>query len=182
MSRIGKKTIEYKDNIKIALKDTHYEVTNGKNTINVPLVENIKVKFNKDTKELLLENIDSKKKFNANWGLLRSLLNNAVIGLTDGFERDLEMVGVGYRAQVTGKKIVLNAGYSHPVELDIPEDLEVLVADNVKIKVKGYDKQRVGHLASLIRNVRKPEPYKGKGIKYSDEVIRRKAGKAAKSE
>ena len=113
-------------------------------------------------------------------GLTRTLLNNMIVGVTDGYEKVLEIVGVGYRAQKQGKKLVMNLGYSHPVEMEDPSGIETVVEGTNKIIVKGIDKQQVGNYAAVIRDWRKPEPYKGKGIKYSNEVIRRKAGKTGK--
>jgi large subunit ribosomal protein L6 len=112
-------------------------------------------------------------------GLMRSLLNNMVTGVTTGFRKDLEIVGVGYRAEIVGKSLVLTVGYSHPVEMPVPEGLEVSLDGPTKIAVTGTDKQKVGQFAAEIRRVRSPEPYKGKGIRYADEQVRRKAGKAA---
>lgn len=112
------------------------------------------------------------------WGLYRSLINNMVIGVTDGFMKKLEINGVGYRVSVSGKKLILNVGFSKPVEYNLPEGITINIEDNI-ITVSGIDKQLVGESAAQIRRIRKPEPYKGKGIKYVDEVIRRKAGKAA---
>ena len=120
------------------------------------------------------------KKFKSLHGLTRSLINNMVIGVTDGFEKTLEINGVGYRAQKQGKKLVLSLGYSHPVEMEDPDGLEAVVDGQNKIIVRGIDKEKVGQYAAEIRFKRQPEPYKGKGIKYSDEVIRRKEGKTGK--
>lgn len=117
----------------------------------------------------------------AKWGLYRSLLNNAVIGVEKGFEKRLEMVGVGYRAEKSATGIVLHAGYSHPINYAAPEGIVFEVEDNTKILIKGIDKHLVGHAASQIRKVRKPEPYKGKGIRYSGEEVRRKPGKSGKA-
>jgi large subunit ribosomal protein L6 len=114
-------------------------------------------------------------------GLYNSLLKNMITGVTAGFEKDLEMVGVGYRAQMQGKKLQLQAGYSHLVEFDPPPGIEFVVTGNTKIKIKGADRQVVGQVAANVRAAREVEPYKGKGIKYIDEVVRRKAGKAAKA-
>ena len=114
------------------------------------------------------------------WGTTRQIIENMIIGVTEGYEKKLEINGVGYRSEVSGKKLTLNVGYSHPVEFIVPDDVEVAVEKNV-ITVSGIDKQRVGEIAAQIRKVKKPEPYKGKGIKYVDEVIIRKAGKQAKS-
>ncbi|MCR4400801.1 MAG: 50S ribosomal protein L6, partial [Syntrophomonadaceae bacterium] len=118
------------------------------------------------------------KQHRALHGLTRALVANMVEGVTKGFERRLELVGVGYRAQMQGRKLVLSIGYSHPVEIEPPEDLEIEVPAVTKITVKGIDKQKVGNLAAAIRDVRRPEPYKGKGIRYEGEVVRQKAGKS----
>ncbi|MDE6047876.1 MAG: 50S ribosomal protein L6, partial [Anaeroplasmataceae bacterium] len=113
-------------------------------------------------------------------GTTRALLHNMVVGVSDGFTKTLEINGVGYRAQLQGNKVVVSAGYSHPVELEIPKGLKVELPKNTQIIISGIDKQLVGQFAAEIREVRKPEPYKGKGIKYADEHIRRKEGKTAK--
>ena len=120
------------------------------------------------------------KKMKSLHGLTRSLLNNMVIGVTDGYEKKLEVNGVGYRAAKQGKKLVLNLGYSHPVEMEDPEGIETVLDGQNIIIVKGIDKEKVGQFAAEIRDKRRPEPYKGKGIKYADEVIRRKVGKTGK--
>ena len=120
------------------------------------------------------------KKMKSLHGLTRTLINNMVVGVTAGYEKKLEVNGVGYRAQKQGKKLTLSLGYSHPVEMEDPEGLEVIVEGQNKIIVKGIDKEKVGQYAAEIREKRAPEPYKGKGIKYSDEVIRRKVGKTGK--
>ena len=119
------------------------------------------------------------KKMKSLHGLTTTLINNMVVGVTDGYTKTLEVNGVGYRAQKSGKKLTLHLGYSHPVEMEDPEGLEAVVEDN-KIIVKGIDKEKVGQYAAEIRDKRRPEPYKGKGIKYADEVIRRKVGKTGK--
>lgn len=114
------------------------------------------------------------------WGTFRALIVNLVVGVTEGFSKSLEVVGVGYKVNKKGKDVVFEVGYSHPVEFKIPEGIEVEIEKNV-VKVSGADKQLVGEIAAQMRKIRKPEPYKGKGIKYTDEVVRRKAGKAAKA-
>ena len=112
-------------------------------------------------------------------GTMNALISNMVTGVTKGYERGLEIVGVGYRFNVRGDKLVINAGYSHPVEMDIPEGITVEAKDNTEIVVKSIDKEKIGEFAAQIRKVRKPEPYKGKGIRYKDEHVRRKEGKKA---
>jgi len=113
-------------------------------------------------------------------GMTRSLINNMVKGVLEGFEKKLELVGVGYRAKMNGKDLGLSVGYSHPVDFIVPAGIEVAVTDNQFVSIKGFDKQLVGQVAANIRKIRKPEPYKGKGIKYSTEVVRRKQGKSGK--
>ncbi len=126
-----------------------------------------------------LEKVGAEKEAAAFWGTYRALINNAIDGLNKGFQKSLEINGVGYRAAVKGKVLELQLGYSHPINFEIPEGLEVSVDKNL-IHVKGADKQLVGQAAAIIRGYRKPEPYKGKGVKYTDEHIVRKAGKTAK--
>lgn len=128
--------------------------------------------------QIVVERAGDSKQDRAYHGLTWALLANMVQGVSTGFERKLELVGVGYRAQLQGKKLVINIGYSHPVEVEPPEGIEFEVPAANKITVKGIDKQLVGNTAAVIRDIRRPEPYKGKGIKYEDEVVRRKAGKA----
>lgn len=137
------------------------------------------MKITSDGKEVLVERPNDLKKMKSLHGLTRSLLNNMVIGVTDGFEKKLELNGVGYRVAKSGNKLTLNLGFSHPVEMTDPEGVTAEVQDNI-ITVKGIDKELVGQYAANIRDKKRPEPYKGKGIKYADEVIRRKAGKAGK--
>ena len=120
------------------------------------------------------------KKMKSLHGLTRTLVNNMIVGVTDGYEKVLEVNGVGYRAQKQGKKLILSLGYSHPVEMEDPEGLESVLDGQNKITVKGIDKEKVGQYAAEIRDKRRPEPYKGKGIKYADETIRRKVGKTGK--
>ena len=177
MSRIGKAAIKL-NNTKIEEKNGMYEVTGAKGTINVPAFEEFKL--NTQNGELLVEVVKESTRTKALWGLVRSLLQNAVKGVETGFEKRLEMVGVGYRANVSGRTLVLNVGYSHAVNFEIPQGIDIAVEENTKIVVKGIDKILVGQTAANIKKIRKPEPYKGKGIKYANEVIRRKAGKSGK--
>jgi large subunit ribosomal protein L6 len=179
MSRVGKKPIEVPANVTVTLGD--------KNTVTVkgPKGELTRV-FNKDitiTQEdnvLTLSRPSDSKDHRTNHGTSRALLANMVTGVSEGFQRTLELVGVGYRAQLQGSKLVLNVGYSHPVEFTPEDGVTVEVPANTKVIVKGIDKERVGALASNIRQVRPPEPYKGKGIRYEGEVVRRKEGKTGK--
>lgn len=178
MSRIGKKPIDIPDGVQVTIDGQNVKVKGPKGELEQNIHPSIKVEL-KDKQLMVTIGIDHKKA-NAFWGLSRTLINNLIIGVTEGFEKQLEVNGVGYKASVSGKKLVLNVGYSHPVEFDMPEGIEPKVDGNV-ITISGIDKQKVGEVAANIRKVRKPEPYKGKGIKYIDEVIMRKVGKAAKA-
>lgn len=177
MSRLGRLPIEIPAGTQAKKEDGFILVKGPKGELKTK--SNKLVKINIGEKEILvsIEN-EKSKKHKSMWGLYRSLINNMVIGVNEGYEKKLEVNGVGYKAQVSGKKLTLNVGYSHPVEFDAPEGIEISVEGNI-ITINGIDKQLVGETAAQIRKVRKPEPYKGKGIKYIDEIIRRKAGKAA---
>ncbi|NLG31904.1 MAG: 50S ribosomal protein L6 [Syntrophomonadaceae bacterium] len=176
MSRIGKKPISLPAGVDIMLENNVITVKGPKGSLDFQIPGDIKVI--KEENNLLVERNSDAKKDRALHGLTRALIANMVEGVTKGFEKKLELVGVGYRAQMQGKKLVINIGYSHPVEIEPPEGVEFEVPAVTKITVKGIDKQLVGNTAAHIRAVRKPEPYKGKGIKYENETIRRKAGKA----
>ena len=179
MSRVGKKPIEVPANVTVTLGDKNAVTVKG------PKGELTRV-FNKDitiTQEdnvLTLSRPSDSKDHRTNHGTSRALLANMVTGVSEGFQHTLELVGVGYRAQLQGQKLVLNVGYSHPVEFTPEEGVTVEVPANTRVIVKGIDKERVGALASNIRQVRPPEPYKGKGIRYEGEVVRRKEGKTGK--
>jgi large subunit ribosomal protein L6 len=127
-----------------------------------------------------VERPDDTKRSRELHGLTRTLINNMVVGVTEGYSRDLEIQGVGYRAQLVGKKLQLNLGYSHPIDVDPPDGIAFTVESNTKVSVSGIDKELVGRVAAQVRSTRKPEPYKGKGVRYQGEVVRRKAGKAGK--
>lgn len=178
MSRIGKKPVEIPSGVTVTI--------NGDTvTVKGPKGELIR-SFNPDINIAVEDNIihvtrpSDSKSHRALHGTTRALLANMVEGVSKGFEKSLELVGVGYRAQKQGKKLVLNVGYSHPVEFEPEEGLEVEVPSNTKIVVKGVSKERVGAFAANIRDVRPPEPYKGKGIRYEGEYVRRKEGKTGK--
>ncbi|GAB6177892.1 50S ribosomal protein L6 [Desulfobaculum senezii] len=177
MSRIGKRPIAVPSGVEITVGKSQVDVKGPKGSLSTPLHHKIEVK--QEGSELVVTRVDDSGLARAQHGLRRSLLANMVEGVTKGFEKTLEVVGVGYRVNVQGKKVVLNVGYSHPVEFDLPAGIEAK-AEGTKLTISGCDKQAVGEVAAQIRRVRKPEPYKGKGIKYVDEVIRRKAGKSAK--
>ena len=177
MSRIGKQPVKLANGLEAKLEGDKLVIKKGNDAKTIDTKGVVKVEINGDT--ITFEPAENTKFAKAMWGTARALANNAVIGLTEGFVKKLEINGVGYRANVQGKTLVLNLGYSHPIEYPIPAGIEITVEKNV-ITVKGSDKQQVGQVAAEIRSFRKPEPYKGKGVKYSDEVIIRKAGKTAK--
>lgn len=178
MSRIGKAPIEVPDKVEINLNGNTVVVKGPKGTLTRTFRPEVSIE--QDGKILRVTRKSEDRMARGLHGLSRTLLNNMVVGVSQGFTKNLEIVGVGYRAQVQGKKLVMTLGYSHPVELDPPAGVEVAVEANTKLSVTGADKQAVGDFASLIRSKRPPEPYKGKGVKYSGERIRRKAGKAGK--
>jgi len=179
MSRIGKKVIEIPSGVDVQVSDTAVSVKGPKGTLNLDLHPRVKVSKEENTLKVDVTNPENKQD-KALWGLYRSLIANNITGAVSGFEKKLEISGVGYRAAVSGNKVVLNIGFSHPVELDIPEGVSVNVEKNI-ITVSGSDKHAVGQFAAVIRSQKVPEPYKGKGIRYENEVVRRKAGKAAKA-
>lgn len=179
MSRVGKKLIEVPAGVTVEVAADNVVVVKG------PKGE-LTRQFHKDMKIEQEGNIitvvrpSESKEHRTNHGTTRALLANMITGVSEGFTRSLELIGVGYRAQLQGKKLVLNVGFSHPVEFEPEAGLEVEVPSNTKIIVKGISKERVGALASNIRDVRPPEPYKGKGIRYEGEFVRRKEGKTGK--
>ncbi len=177
MSRIGKKPVPVPDGVDVKLDDNNYiKVKGPKGELERQLHRDMVIKVEEGN--IIVERPTEKKEHKSLHGLTRSLVNNMVEGVTKGFEKGLELVGVGYRATKQGEKLVLAVGYSHPVEIVPPKGLEIEVPSPNKITVKGVDKEMVGALAANIRAVREPEPYKGKGIKYEGEHIRRKVGKA----
>jgi len=178
MSRIGKKPIEIPKGVEIKIEGHKITVKGPKGSISREVRNGIKLS-QKDGK-VLVERSGETKEVRALHGLYRALIANMVSGVTDGFTRNLEIIGVGYKAAKQGKNLVLNVGYSHPVEIAPPEGIDIQVDGQTKIKVLGIDKEMVGQVASNIREVRPPEPYKGKGIRYFGEVVRKKAGKVAK--
>jgi len=181
MSRIGKLPIKILDGVEIKLTDGLVSVKGPKGELKQRLHQSVKLEINLAEKVAMVtvRNPEEHKQ-NALWGLFRRLIDNMVIGVTQGFEKKLEINGIGYRAAASGQKLTLNVGYSHPVVFAVPAGIACKVTENV-ISLIGADKQMVGEVAANIRRIRKPEPYLGKGIKYSDEVIRRKAGKTVKS-
>jgi len=183
MSRIGKKPIAIPSgvDVKIEKKDAGIMVSvkGPKGNLVVPMPPKTSLE-QKDAELIFTVKNPESKDGRALWGLARSLVNNAVVGVTEGYQKSLEINGVGFKAAVQGKKLVLNVGFSHPVDYALPEGIAAAVEKNV-ITINGIDKQLVGQTAAEIRAIKKPEPYKGKGIKYVDEHIRRKAGKVVKA-
>jgi large subunit ribosomal protein L6 len=184
MSRVGKKPIIIPDGVEVKLEGKNISVKGSKGTLDLVIHE-------KSLVEIVEE--EGKKTINVNplssedreavamWGTTRSLIANLILGVTEGFSKSLEVVGVGYKVKAQGKDmIVFEVGYSHPVEFRLPNGIEVNIEKNT-VKVSGIDRQLVGEVAARMRKIKKPEPYKGKGIRYSDEQVRRKAGKAAKA-
>ncbi|MBM7666148.1 large subunit ribosomal protein L6 [Solibacillus kalamii] len=179
MSRVGKKVIEVPANVTIEVgADNLVTVKGPKGELTRQFNQDMKIE--QEGNALSVVRPSDSKEHRTNHGTTRALLANMVTGVSEGFTRTLELVGVGYRAQLQGTKLVLNVGYSHPVEFTPEQGLEVEVPSNTKIIVKGISKERVGALASNIRDVRPPEPYKGKGIRYEGEFVRRKEGKTGK--
>jgi len=178
MSRIGKKPVVIPSGVKVEKKDLVLTVTGPKGTLTMALHPKVEVAVSEKEVVIDVKNKENKRE-RALWGLFRALVQNLVDGVTKGFEKKLEVNGVGFKVAVQAGKLVMSLGFSHPVEVVIPKDLTVMVDKNV-ITVSGADKQKVGQFAAEIRELKKPEPYKGKGIKYIDEVIQRKAGKVVK--
>jgi len=179
MSRIGKKPITVPAGVTVSVDDKNVVTVKGpKGTLVQDVNPDITLK--EENGVLTLERPTDAKPHKAMHGLYRSLVNNMVVGVTDGFSKTLKLVGTGYRAAVDGSKLTINIGFSHPVVMEAPESIQFETPDQTTIIVKGISKQQVGNLAADIRALRKPEPYLGKGIKYVDEHIRRKEGKAGK--
>ena len=178
MSRIGRMPIAIPDGVTVTIAENNQVTVKGpKGTLERVLPAEMDIK--QEGSEIIVTRPNDLKKMKSLHGLTRTLIHNMVVGVTAGYEKTLEVNGVGYRASKSGNKLTLNLGYSHPVEMSDPEGLEAVVDGN-KIIVKGIDKEKVGQYAAEIRDTRRPEPYKGKGIKYADEVIRRKVGKTGK--
>ena len=179
MSRIGKMPIAIPAGVTVDIAENNKVTVKGpKGTLERVLPAEMDIKM--EGSEIVVTRPNDFKKMKSLHGLTRTLINNMVIGVSEGYEKKLEVNGVGYRAQKQGKKLVLSLGYSHPVEMEDPEGLETVLEGQNIIFVKGIDKEKVGQYAAEIRAKRGPEPYKGKGIKYADEVIRRKVGKTGK--
>jgi large subunit ribosomal protein L6 len=179
MSRIGRSPVPVPAGVEVTITDNHIEVKGPKGQLQFDVPGEITVR--REGEELLVERPDDERENRAMHGLVRSLVNNMVVGVTDGFRKDLDIVGVGYRAIAQGPgKLELALGFSHPVKIDAPEGITFDVPSPTTIGVVGIDKELVGQVAANIRAIRKPEPYKGKGVRYRDEYVVRKAGKTAK--
>ncbi|MFW6034971.1 MAG: 50S ribosomal protein L6 [Halothermotrichaceae bacterium] len=175
MSRIGKLPVDIPEKVNVNIDDNKIVVKGPKGELSKELDSRIKISVEDD--QILVKRSGDDRENRALHGLSRSIIESMVVGVTDGFEKKLEMVGVGYNAKKKGNDLELEVGYSHPVTIEAEGDIQFEVEKNTNITVKGIDKQQVGEMAAKIRSVRKPEPYKGKGIKYAEEHIRRKVGK-----
>ena len=175
MPRIGRLPVKLASNVEVKVTDGRVQVKGPKGTLVEALAPHCRVEV--ASGELRVHRDTETKRARAMHGLMRALIANMVKGVTEGFSRALEINGIGYRAEVAGKKLTLTIGFSHPVAMPIPADLEVVAETQTRLVVRGANKQKVGQFAAEIRKVREPEPYKGKGIRYSGEVVRRKVGK-----
>ena len=175
MSRIGNRKLVIPEGVTVTEENNIVTVKGPKGELTTSLVKGITLKVEDNTLEVLRASDDIK----AMHGTINANIHNMIIGVSQGYEKQMEIIGVGYRFALKGNKIVINAGYSHPVEMDIPQGITVEVPSNTELTVKGIDKVLVGEFAANIRKVRQPEPYKGKGIRYKDEHVRRKEGKKA---
>lgn len=177
MSRIGNRKLIVPQGVTVTVENNKVTVKGPKGELSLDLVKNISVEVNET--ELTVSRANDEKNTKAMHGTTNANIKNMITGVTEGFKKDLEIIGVGYRFTLKGNTLVINAGYSHPVEMNIPTGLTVEAPSNTEISVKGIDKVLVGEFAANIRKVRQPEPYKGKGIRYKDEYVQRKEGKKA---
>jgi len=175
MSRIGKQPVTIPDGVTVTLEEASIEVKGPKGTLSAALPPSVEARI--EDGQVVFKPLAKDKPTRSLYGLVRALTNNMVMGVTNGFAKDLEILGVGYRADVKGRVLNLTLGFSHPVEVPVPEGLDVKMDGNTKIRIEGIDKHQVGQFASEIRKIRPPEPYKGKGVRYADEHVRRKVGK-----
>jgi len=180
MSKIGKKSIAIADGVEVKLDKNHLDVKGPKGSLSLDFHEKVKVEVKE--KEIFVKKSsdnDQSKLAASLWGLTRSLINNMVIGVSEGYEKKIELQGVGFRMAVQGKKIIMSLGFSHPVEVEVPEGIDAKIEENNILSVSGIDKQSVGQFAANVRLLKKAEPYKGKGFRYVGEKVRRKVGKKA---
>ena len=178
MSRIGKKPIVLPPGVTLELKDGVVAVKGPKGSLSRSLLEGIEVEIT--DKAVNLKRASDGKKTRSYHGLMRTLVANMVDGVSKGFEKKLEIVGIGYRSELHGNKLVFFLGYSHPIDFQLPQGISAEVEKQTLVTIKGIDKELVGQISAKIRNLRKPDPYKGKGVKYATEVLRKKAGKTGK--
>ena len=178
MSRIGKLPVAIPSGVKVSLNGSEISVQGAKGSLKQLLPERISVAV--EAEQIVVSRPTDSKEDSALHGLSRALINNMVVGVSEGFMRELEINGVGYRAEISGSKLTLSLGFSHPVVYEVPKGIEVVVEKQTRLFIRGIDKQLVGSTAAKIRSFRKPEPYKGKGVKYAEERILRKAGKTGK--
>ncbi len=179
MSRVGKAPIKIPAGVEVKVEGAQVLVKGPKGQLSSPLPEGITLEQKDGIVEFFRK--DESRVYRERHGMARALLNNNVVGVTEGWKKNLELVGVGYKVQLKGNDLILALGYSHEVKYPVPEGIKAEVKDQTKLEISGMDRQKVGQVASEIRSYRPPEPYKGKGVKYSDETIRRKAGKAGKA-
>lgn len=179
MSRKGKMPIALPKGVEIKQSESSVSVKGPKGTLTQDIHPDVVLRIDGDVLHVELK-VELDREMSRHYGLARSLVQNMVLGVSQGFARKLELVGVGYRAALKGKLLDLQLGFSHPTELHIPEGLKVEIEKNTMITISGIDKREVGQFAAVVRGMKKPEPYQGKGIRYTDEVVRRKAGKAGK--
>ena len=177
MSRIGKRVLSIPENVNVNVENNVIIVKGPKGELSLELVKNIEVKVEENT--VVVNTLKNDKFTHAMHGTTNANIKNMMIGVSEGYKKALEIVGVGYKFNVQGNKLTVNAGYSHPVVLEVPAGLEVKQINNTEIEIEGIDKIKLGEFAANVRKIRKPEPYKGKGIKYKGEQIRRKEGKKA---
>jgi large subunit ribosomal protein L6 len=178
MSRIGKKPIALPQGVKVDIKDGMVLVDGPKGSLSRPLLEGIQLDMEEGS--LLVKRANDTKRVRSYHGLMRTLVANMVDGVSKGFEKKLEIVGIGYRSEIQGSNIVLYLGYSHPINFPLPTGISADVEKQTLVTIKGIDKELVGQVSAKIRDLRRPDPYKGKGVKYSGEILRKKAGKTGK--
>ncbi len=178
MSRIGKKPIALPQGVKVDLKDGQVSVKGPKGALSRPLLQGIEVEIT--DKVVNLKRASDDQKTRGYHGLMRTLVSNMVDGVSKGFEKKLEIVGIGYRSELHGNKLVFYLGYSHPINFQLPQGISAEVEKQTLVTIKGVDKELVGQISAKIRGLRKPDPYKGKGVKYATEKLRKKAGKTGK--
>ena len=184
MSRIGKKPVSIPEGVNVKFDKGAVIIEGPKGSITQPIHSLMKVEINENDKQFVVIRPSEERQCKELHGLTRSLLSNNVHGVTNGFSKDLEIIGLGYNVKMQGEDLILQLGFSHPIKVKIPQGIKVEIKNQTnpgKLTIMGIDKQKVGQFASDIRRLRPPEPYKGKGVKYADEIIRRKAGKAVAS-